>query len=185
MITNKDVRVENGNIVINGDKYPLDGQSPEAIMKIVEENSDSTPTENSTAPITSGGVYTALGTKQDTLTFDDAPTASSTNPVKSGGVYTAVTDDIVAVDKNISVTGNGTDSYVSDDYDLSKTGYKCIGIISCSLSNINYVLLSSVITPGSTDSTTRMLFGTRNAAAWASDFTATFNLTLLYKKVYS
>ena len=64
MITNKDVRVENGNIVINGDKYPLGGQSPEAIMQIVEDNSDTTPTENSDAPITSGGVYTALGTKR-------------------------------------------------------------------------------------------------------------------------
>ena len=59
MITNKDVRVENGNLVLNGDKYPLDGQSPEAIMQIVEDNSDTTPTENSTAPITSGGVFTA------------------------------------------------------------------------------------------------------------------------------
>ena len=60
MITNKDIRVENGNLVLNGDKYPLDGQSPEAIMAIVEDNSDTTPTENSTAPITSGGVYNAL-----------------------------------------------------------------------------------------------------------------------------
>ena len=87
MITNKDVRIENGNIVINGDKYPLDGQSPEAIMQIVKDNSDTTPTENSTAPITSGGVYTALGSKQDTLTFDNVPTENSTNPVKSGGVF--------------------------------------------------------------------------------------------------
>lgn len=61
MITNKDIRVENGYLIINGDKYPLDGQSPEAIMEIVEDNSDTTPTENSTSPITSGGVYTALG----------------------------------------------------------------------------------------------------------------------------
>lgn len=90
MITNKDIRVDNGNLVINGDKYPLDGQSPETIMEIVEDNSDTTPTENSTAPITSGGVYTALGTKQDTLTFDSAPTDESTNPVTSGGVYTAI-----------------------------------------------------------------------------------------------
>lgn len=45
MITNKDIRVENGNMVINGDKYPLDGLSPEAIMQIVKDNSDTTPTE--------------------------------------------------------------------------------------------------------------------------------------------
>ena len=61
MITNKDIRVENGFLIINGDKFPLDGQSPEAIMQIVEDNSDSTPTENSTAPITSGGVFDTIG----------------------------------------------------------------------------------------------------------------------------
>lgn len=58
MITNKDIRVENGFLIINGDKYPLDGQSPEAIMQIVEHNSDTTPTENSDAPVTSGGIKT-------------------------------------------------------------------------------------------------------------------------------
>ena len=62
MITNKDIRVENGLLIINGDPYPLDGKSPEAIMQIVKDNSDTTPTENSDAPITSGGVYTALAT---------------------------------------------------------------------------------------------------------------------------
>ena len=67
MITNKDIRVENGFLIINGDKFPLDGQSPETIMEIVEDNSDSTPTENSTAPVTSGGVYTALDTINDTI----------------------------------------------------------------------------------------------------------------------
>ena len=61
MITKKDIRVENGFLIINGDKYPLDGQSPEAIMQIVKDNSDTTPTENSDAPITSGGVFAALG----------------------------------------------------------------------------------------------------------------------------
>ena len=92
MITNKDIRVENGFLIINGNKYPLDGQSPEAIMQIVEDNSDTTPTENSDAPIKSGGVFTALGTKQDTLTFDAAPTAESTNPVTSGGLYNTIGD---------------------------------------------------------------------------------------------
>ena len=47
---------------------------------------DSTPTENSTNPVTSGGVYSALGSKQDTLIFDTTPTKNSTNPVTSGGV---------------------------------------------------------------------------------------------------
>ena len=79
---------------------------------------DSTPTENSTNPVTSGGVYnalsgaglevddalsstsenpvqnkviyTALEGKQDELTFDNTPTENSNNPVKSGGVYLAL-----------------------------------------------------------------------------------------------
>lgn len=65
MITNKDIRVENGSLIINGDPYPLDGQSPEAIMQIVKDNSDTTPTENSTNPVTSGGVYTAIDAVSD------------------------------------------------------------------------------------------------------------------------
>ena len=72
MITNKDIRVENGNIVINGDKYPLDGQSPEAIMQIVEDNSDTTPTENSNAPVTSGGVYTAIDDAVNIVSVPDS-----------------------------------------------------------------------------------------------------------------
>lgn len=39
---------------------------------------------------TTAFVQTAIGDKQDTLTFDTAPTASSTNPVTSGGVATAL-----------------------------------------------------------------------------------------------
>lgn len=53
---------------------------------------DSAPTEDSTNPVESGGVYYALAGKQDNLTFDDAPTENSTNPVKSGGVYSALDD---------------------------------------------------------------------------------------------
>lgn len=51
---------------------------------------DSTPTEDSTNPVESGGVYNALAGKQDNLTFDDDPTENSINPVKSGGVYSAL-----------------------------------------------------------------------------------------------
>ena len=65
MITNKDIRVENGSLILNGDHYPLDGQSPEAIMQIVEDNSDTTPTENSDAPITSGGVFSAIASLEN------------------------------------------------------------------------------------------------------------------------
>lgn len=39
---------------------------------------------------TASDVATAISGKQDTLTFDTAPTEDSTNPVTSGGVYTAL-----------------------------------------------------------------------------------------------
>ena len=51
---------------------------------------DSTPTANSSNPVTSAGIKTALDGKQNTLTFDSAPKASSTNPVTSGGIKTAL-----------------------------------------------------------------------------------------------
>lgn len=39
---------------------------------------------------TTAFVQTAIADKQNTLTFDSAPTSNSTNPVTSGGVYTAL-----------------------------------------------------------------------------------------------
>ena len=67
MITNKDVRVENGNLILNGDKCPLNGQSPAAIMQIVKDNSDSTPTAESTNPVTSAGIKSAIDVKAKTF----------------------------------------------------------------------------------------------------------------------
>ena len=55
-------------------------------------NADDTPTEGSTHPITSGGVFTALAGKEDKLRFDTVPTQNSGNPVTSGGVYDALQD---------------------------------------------------------------------------------------------
>ena len=51
---------------------------------------DTSPSENSTNPVTSGGVYTALSGKQNTLTWDNAPTEDSTNAISSGVVYNAL-----------------------------------------------------------------------------------------------
>ena len=81
MLTNKDIRVENGFLIINGDKFPLDGQSPETIMEIVEDNSDTTPTENSTAPVTSGGVFDATNgrIKCGVVTISDQTVTANTH----------------------------------------------------------------------------------------------------------
>lgn len=71
-------------------KYNSTSGELERIDSIVSV--DSAPTSGSTNPISSGGVYTALANKQDTLTFDDVPTDASDNPVKSGGVYNSLAD---------------------------------------------------------------------------------------------
>jgi hypothetical protein len=89
MITNKDIRVENGFLIINGDKYPLDGQSPEAIMAIVEDNSDTTPTAESSAPVTSNGIKEYV---DNLIGYIDkkinAETSGHSAPVRSsGGAY--------------------------------------------------------------------------------------------------
>ena len=85
---------------------------------------DSKPTENSTNPVTSGGVYTAIDSttttlnnsldhvnteleakiaaKQDKLTFDDLPKENSTNPVTSGGLFTDLNIRSTAINNNIN-----------------------------------------------------------------------------------
>ena len=79
---------------------------------------DSAPTEDSTNPVESGGVYEALALKQDTLTIDSAPTESSTNPVESGGVYSALADkqDTLTFEGTYNASTNkaATESTVSD-----------------------------------------------------------------------
>lgn len=59
-------------------------------VSVTREAADASPTENSNKLVKSGGVYTALAAKQNTLTFDNAPTENSDNPVKSGGIKTAL-----------------------------------------------------------------------------------------------
>lgn len=60
------------------------------VISVTREAADATPTENSNKMVKSGGVYSALSGKQNTLTFDNVPTSGSNNPVKSGGIYTAL-----------------------------------------------------------------------------------------------
>lgn len=83
------------------------------VLKTDETGIDGAPTENSTNPVTSGGVYTALDNKVDKVQgkglstndytnvekvklaiidsiIDDVPKSGSTHPVSSGGVYGAL-----------------------------------------------------------------------------------------------
>lgn len=119
MITNKDIRVENGFLVINGDKFPLDGQSPEAIMEIVEDNSDSTPTENSTAPITSGGVYAADKAISDTI--GDITQTGVT------GASVAAQLEAVGIDISNLKTSFSETKLASNNFQATTTNYEYTG----------------------------------------------------------
>lgn len=89
---------------------------------------DTTPTTNSTNPVTSDGIKKAIDAKtvdlsgyQTKLTFDTTPTANSTNPVTSSGVKTALDGKLntsgnaasaskLATARTISLAGNVTGS---------------------------------------------------------------------------
>lgn len=106
MITNKDIRVENGNLVLNGDKFPLNGQSPEAIMKIVEDNSDTTPTENSTKPVKSSGIYSKIGDLTQTgITGDSVAEQLGTAKVEIATLNSNL-NDIIEISASSIIAGS-------------------------------------------------------------------------------
>lgn len=53
---------------------------------------------NTTQLATTAFVQTAISGKQDTLTFDSTPTSGSSNPVTSGGIYTALGSYLTTAD---------------------------------------------------------------------------------------
>lgn len=83
----------------------------------ISVDADSSPTQSSSKPVTSGGVYSALSNKQDTLTFDTTPTSSSTNPVTSGGIYNALIGNGIS-----SLTDKGLSENDYTDAEKTKLG---------------------------------------------------------------
>lgn len=87
----------------SGSVVSVNGISPDANGNVALPV-DTAPTQDSQNPVTSGGAYTALSGKQNTLTFDTTPTSDSTNPVTSGGVYSA--EQSIRNTVSIVATGN-------------------------------------------------------------------------------
>lgn len=107
---------------------------------------DTTPTANSTKPVTSGGVYTALSGKQDTLTFDSAPTESSDNPVKSGGVYTALSGKQDTLTFDSAPTENSTRPVISGGVYTALNGLP--DIYWCTYGETTYNEITAALTAG-------------------------------------
>lgn len=128
------------HIKIGNDVHPIDAISVNGVTFTSDEKTvwnnkqdaltfDSIPTEDSTNPITSGGVYSVIRDNEYVLaaaindlntrltsveTFDSIPTENSENPVKSGGLYKIITDNEETVatalndlDERVEVLENG------------------------------------------------------------------------------
>ena len=81
---------------------------------LVKWNAEDNTLEDAGVAITAAD-KAAWDGKQDALTFDDAPTQDSTNPVKSGGVYTALSgkvDKSSTADRIYGTNGSGNQTTI-------------------------------------------------------------------------
>mgnify|MGYP006874631910 CR=1 FL=1 len=81
--------LKNGNTVEFSVADLVDGLQPE-ITANNKLSSDLVDDTNHTNKFVTSSEKSAWNGKQDALTFDNSPTANSNNPVKSGGIYTAL-----------------------------------------------------------------------------------------------
>ena len=151
---------------INADFYNKDSVDDLLDAKQDTLTFDNAPTTGSDNPVKSGGIKTALDAKQNTLTFDSTPTEDSSNPVTSDGIYYALltkagqgeVNDIVNIygsknllntsivtipsglsvtlNKDKSVTINGTNTSAGEIRLFSSTGAELQYLNGCILSGI-------------------------------------------------
>lgn len=100
---------------------------------------DTTPTEGSTNPVTSGGVKAALDDVQSGLVLDDTPTANSSNLVKSGGVKSALD---LKQDKSTAITTSNIASQT-----VNKAKYSTDGVAVGTPALRNQYFASAEATP--------------------------------------
>lgn len=91
-----------------------------AALQNVSVEIDAVPTAGSTKAVQSGGVYQALQGKQNTLTFDNLPTQNSQNPVTSGGVFNALQGAVGAT--KVPVYTNSQMTNETDSIAVAKSG---------------------------------------------------------------
>ena len=117
---------------VNGNTNNPDTNSTNWQTVLTSTLLDAVPTADSTNPVASNGVFDALATKQNTLTFDNAPTSGSTNPVTSGGIKTALDakqdtltfDSTPTANSNNPVTSQGIKAAIDAKDSLpSQTGH--------------------------------------------------------------
>ena len=100
---------------------------------------DPIPVPESINPVMSGGVFTSLDGKQDTLSFDIIPTFGSTNPVESSGIYNALATKEISSNKVTSLSPSST----NEQYPSALCVYT---LISGLTSPFTYEIVSSLPT---------------------------------------
>lgn len=88
------------NLVINKmtqAQYDALSQKSDTELYLVPDNYDTVPTNNSDNPITSGGVYTALGAKQDTI--------DSSHKLNADFIVDGTTNKVINTIESIEVNG--------------------------------------------------------------------------------
>jgi hypothetical protein len=136
---------------------------------------DSTPTENSTNPVTSGGVYTALAGKQDTLTIDSALSDTSENPVQNKVIYSQIYEQLYTTLADIPNNAKGSmELYSKDLNNITTSGF--YNAMTCTNAPFNYMTLivtgyylSGYCTQIACDVTTgNYMFRTQTGGTWGA-----------------
>ena len=107
-VSGKQDRLTFDDAPTQGSSNPVKSGGVYSALQHVSVETDAVPTAGSTNAVQSGGVYTALQGKQNTLTFDSTPTQGSTNPVTSGGVYAAIAAAGGVAPQFLTVTGTAS-----------------------------------------------------------------------------
>jgi hypothetical protein len=139
---------------------------------------DTQPTQNSTNPVQSGGVFEALTHKQDALEFDEVPTQYSRNPVISGSLYNIFQAINSLFPATASAQNKLTDkSYVDDKVAGAAPNFD--GIFT-SLEQLEALTGMSVndyafVTSTDADGNTVLTHYTYDGTAWAADYSISSN----------
>jgi hypothetical protein len=81
MITNKDIRVENGNLILNGDKYPLASQAEIDVVKGDIDDLGDTIGDITQTGISGASVAAQLGSVHSLISMiNDLPPVATTKP---------------------------------------------------------------------------------------------------------
>lgn len=96
--------------LINGSVIPITEDDEESIKDYI----DALPVNNT---YTKSETDALLAGKEDTLTFDNTPRDNSTNPVTSVGIYTAINDAVSIIDAALALKADKIDTYTKTAVD--------------------------------------------------------------------